>query len=221
VAERTTELARTNQSLLELIAERERLSRDLHDHVLQAIYALGMRLEETQRLSPSELAAQLGDIIASLNTVIRDIRGYISGSPPQILSYPQFRAELEKLTEIAEGISGPRFELDSDPSAFAQLTAAEVEQVLHIAREAVSNSMRHSQAAHGKLALRAMDGDVMLEIADDGIGFDTNAREMRGSGLRNIRSRARQIGARLDIASTPGSGTRISIHIPKRKTTDT
>jgi NO-binding membrane sensor protein with MHYT domain/two-component sensor histidine kinase len=197
-------------------AERERLSRDLHDHVLQAIYALGMRLEETQRQSPPDSAAQLGDIVASLNTVIRDIRGYISGSPQQILNYPQFRAELEKLIEIAEGTAGPRFELDADPSAFAQLTAAEAEQVLHIAREAVSNSMRHSRAGHGKLTLLAVDGGVVLEIADDGIGFDRNAHG--GSGLRNIRSRARQIGARLDISSTPGGGTRIAMVIPKRKT---
>ena len=201
-------------------AERERLSRDLHDHVLQAIYAVGMRLEETQRQSPPHLAAPFGDIMASLNTVIRDIRGYISGAPQQIQSYPQFRAELEKLIEIAEGISGPRFDLDADPSAFAQLTAAEVEQVLHIAREAVSNSMRHSQAVHGKLALLAVNAGVMLEIADDGIGFDRNAREMDGSGLHNIRVRARQIGARLDISSTPGSGARIAMYIPKQKTAD-
>ena len=90
--------------------------------------------------------------------------------------------------------------------------------MLHIAREAVSNSMRHSHAVHGKLALLVVDGGVMLEIVDDGIGFDRNARDVGGSGLRNIRSRARQIGARLDISSTPGSGTRITLYIPKRQT---
>jgi signal transduction histidine kinase len=202
-------------------AERERLSRDLHDHVLQAIYAVGMRLEEIQRQNAPDSAGRLGDIITSLNTTIRDIRGYISGSPQQIRSYPQFRAELEKLIEIAEGSVGPRFELDAEPSAFAQLTAAGAEQVLHIAREAVSNSMRHSRAAHGKLALHAADGGVALEITDDGIGFDGNARGMDGSGLRNIRWRARQIGARLDISSTPSGGTRIAMVFPKRKTAAT
>jgi PAS domain S-box-containing protein len=210
------ELRDSEAHLRQALAERERLSRDLHDHVLQAIYAVGMRLEETQRQGPPELAAQLGDIIASLNTVIRDIRGYISGSPAPILTHPQFRAELEKLIEIAEGFSGPRFELDADPSAFAQLTAAQAEQVLHIAREAVSNSMRHSQAVHGKLGLRAVNGGVMLDIADNGVGFDRNARGMEGSGLRNIRSRARQLGARLEISSTPGGGTRIAIYISTR-----
>ena len=92
--------------------------------------------------------------------------------------------------------------------------------MLHIAREAVSNSMRHSRAAHGKLALKAVDGGVLLEIADDGIGFGHDARAMGGSGLRNIRSRARQIGAQLDIVSTPGSGTCITVYIRKRETTD-
>ena len=200
------------------LAERERLSRNLHDHVLQAIYAVGMRLEETQRQGPRDLDAQIGEIIASLNAVIREIRGYISGSPQPIRSYPQFRAELEKLIEIAEGSSGLRFALDADPSAYAQLTADEAEHVLHVAREAVSNSMRHSRAARGKLALLAADDGVMLEIADDGIGFDRNAQGMGGSGLGNIRSRAREIGARLDISSVPDGGTRIAMHIPKPRT---
>jgi signal transduction histidine kinase len=77
--------------------------------------------------------------------------------------------------------------------------------------------MRHSQGVHGKLALRAVSDGVMLEIADDGIAFDLNARGMTGSGLRNIRSRAGQIGARLDISSTPGHGTRIVMVISKQK----
>jgi PAS domain S-box-containing protein len=199
-------------------AERERLSRDLHDHVLQNIYAMGMRMEVTQRKSPPVLAEHLGEMIANLNTVIRDIRVYISGAPQYICSYLTFKAEIENRIKVAEGSSAPRFEVDIEPSAFAQLTAAESEQVLNIAREAISNAMRHSHARLGVLALRAVDGGVTVEIADDGMGFDRAAYASNDGGLCNMDGRARQIGASLGIFSTPGGGARIAMHIPKRRT---
>jgi len=208
VAERTAELVLTNESLRmseeqrqQALEERERLSRDLHDNIVQAIYAIGMRLEECQRLvrdNPGEVTAQLGQVIGGLNSVIRDVRQYIAGSSRQIPSGRQLRAELVELVAAIDSADAPRFQLGVDNAAVERLTRDEAEQVLSIAREALSNCLRHSHARYGAISLRLAGGGVRLEISDDGVGFDTRQPRQEGGGLDNIEARARQIGAALE-----------------------
>lgn len=229
VAERTTELVHTNESLRkseeqrqQIVEERERLSRDLHDNIVQTIYAIGMRLEECKRLvrnNPNEVTAQLAQVIDGLNSVIRDVRQYITGSQRQILIGRQLRAELVELVAAIKSTEAPRFQLDVDNTAVEQLTRDEEEQVLSIAREALSNSLQHSHAQQGTIALRLANGGVRLEISDDGEGFDPQQPTKVGGGLHNMKSRARQIGAKLEIQSAPGQGTHIIVYIAKEKKT--
>lgn len=230
VATRTTELVQANESLRkseeqrqQVVEERERLARDLHDNIVQAIYAIGMKLEECQRSvrdNPNDVTAQLAQVIDGLNSVIRDVRRYIAGSPRGILSGRQLHAELAELVAAIESTEAPRFKLELDNSAIAQLTPDEAEQVLHIAHEAMSNSQRHSRGQHGTIALRLADGGVRLEITDDGVGFDPRQPRPEGGGLHNMEARAQQIGAQFEILSSPGQGTRIIVQISKRKKAD-
>jgi two-component system, NarL family, sensor histidine kinase UhpB len=240
VAERTAELARTNQSLLEqiaerksaeqalrhseqqlreVLAERERLARDLHDNIVQVVYAIGMRLEESQRLineSPTEAAAQLANAIAGLNGVIRDVRRYIAGAGPGVVSGRQLGVELARMAEALESKGAPRFQLDIDPAAAERLTPEEAENILQIAREALSNSIRHAHSRNATLTLRFEDGGVRLEVSDDGVGFDPYRPRQEGSGLHNMESRAQELGAPLEVRSAPKAGTRIIARIPKK-----
>ena len=229
VAERTAELVLTNESLRkseeqrqQALEERERLSRDLHDNIVQAIYAIGMRVEECQRLvrdNPNEVTAQLAQVIGGLNSVIRDVRRYIAGSSRHIPSGRQLRAELVELVAAIDSADAPRFQLNVDDAAVERLTLDEVEQVLSIAREALSNCLRHSRALHGTISLRLADGSVRLEVSDDGVGFDLRQPRQEDGGLDNIEARARQIGAKLEVQSAPGQGVHLIVHIAGEKNT--
>jgi signal transduction histidine kinase len=110
-----------------------------------------------------------------------------------------------------------RFLLGVDAAADAQLTPEEAEQVLQIAREAMSNARRHSHAKHGTVRLQLTDDGVTLEVMDEGDGFDPAGLKHEGSGLYNMKARAQQIGARLEVLSSPGKGTRIVVRISRRQ----
>lgn len=212
---------RENKRRLRLAFEdRERLSRDLHDNIIQAIYAIGMQLEACQRLlrdDPKDVAKQLAQAISGLNGVMRDVRGYISGSGPEVLSKSRLRAELAKLVEAIGATGALRFRLNVDPLAVARLTPQQAEHVLHIAREALSNALKHSRARQGMLSLRRADNSVRLEVSDDGMGFEPKAQGGKGAGLHNMESRARQIGAKLEVLSSSGQGARIILSFPEAK----
>jgi PAS domain S-box-containing protein len=224
IAEDITERKRAEQTLRHseerlrsALEERERLSRDLHDNIVQSIYAIGISLEQSLGQSPDNIAAQLAQVIEELNGLIRDVRQYIKGPEQTVISGPELRAELLKQVKAIATVEGPLFEVELDSDAIAQLSPDEAEQVLYIAREALSNSMRHSHARRGTLALCLADGNVRLEIRDDGLGFDSRQPKQAGEGLRNMKLRAEEIAGKLEILSSPGSGTCVILDIPTKK----
>jgi NO-binding membrane sensor protein with MHYT domain len=217
VIDRTQALRASEQQLRRLFEEREDLSRDLHDNIVQSIYGAGLNLEQIARLireDPTQAAAEVAVAIGDLNGVIRDIRRYIEGPAEQASGTP-LQDSLAKLVEVSRPDSSLRFLLEVDAAADGRLTWEEAEQVLQIAREAMSNARRHSRAKHGTVSLRLTDDGVMLEVTDDGDGFDPAAPKHEGSGLYNMKARAQQIRARLEILSSPGKGTRIVVHISR------
>jgi PAS domain S-box-containing protein len=207
-------LRASERALLDLLAERQRLSEDLHDHIVQAIYALGMRLERVGRRSPPELSDELQQIVAGLNEVIRDARQYISGSRVPGLTPSQFRRELEKMVEPSTGRT--RLDIELDHNALESLNDNDRQHVLHVAREALSNTMRHALARNASVTVEQTGDAVRVDIADDGVGFDMSRRADGGRGLQNMASRARQIGATLDVRSAPDQGTRVTLTLPRR-----
>ena len=212
-------LQESERQLREALEQRERLFQDLHDSIIQIIYAVGFSLEECQRLIDEGRGAAavrtIAEAIGNLNSAIRDIRKFILGHDAKILTGSQLRAELADLARSVMAAQLLRLRVSVDPMAASQLTSEEARHVLCIAREAMSNSLRHSRARSGMVSLRANRSSVRLEVRDDGVGFDVQQVAWRGEGLRNIAARARLMGARLDISSQPGSGTRIVVNLPK------
>jgi signal transduction histidine kinase len=88
------------------------------------------------------------------------------------------------------------------------------QHLLHVAREALSNTIRHARARSARVSVEETVAAVRMEIADDGVGFDTSTASAGGRGLQNMASRARQIGATFDIHSAPGHGTRVTLAVP-------
>ncbi|MBI4401247.1 MAG: sensor histidine kinase [Nitrospirae bacterium] len=207
----------SEEQLRQVLEERERIGRDLHDGIIQSVYAIGLRLKDCQRLieeDRSEAIRQLGEVIADVNAVIRDVRNYILGLEPEILTRQELEAALAALVRTMEGAHALHFELQVDPTAADQVTPEQATHILYIAREAMSNSLRHSGARTGFVSLRRDAGCVRLEVTDDGGGFDATIPEERGQGLRNIVARARKLGAHVEVISEPGRGTRIVLDIP-------
>jgi PAS domain S-box-containing protein len=213
-----TERKRTEEALRQALEERESLVRDLHDGIVQQIYAVGLRLEQTQRNvvegAAGSAADGLAQAITDLNTVIRTLRGHILGSSPQVLDGHQLRAELQELARSVDGAQRLRFRLEIDQEAALRLTPKSANQVLNIVREAMSNSLRHSCGQHGLVSLQSNRDGVRVVVEDDGHGFDRDRAGSDGQGLRNMAARASQLNAHLKIHSSPGGGTRITLEIP-------
>ena len=207
----------SEQRLRAALAEREQLSRDLHDGIVQEIYAIGLGLEEAQRLVAEHASGaerKISDAIASLNEVIREVRKHIIGSAPQVLTGQQLRSELTAFTKTMRNAHSLRFRFDINAMAVSRLSDDAAPHVLNIAREAISNSLRHSEGRSGFVSLQPYRDGVRLIVEDDGSGFILEAVRARGQGLRNIEARAGQLAAKLHIRSGAGYGTRIVLDIP-------
>jgi PAS domain S-box-containing protein len=213
-------LRESEQRLSQLLEDRERISRDLHDNIIQTLYAIGLGIEESQRLfgeNSKPASSNLSNAIKELNSVIRDVRSYIAWSEPKVLDGRQLKAAIERLARTMEGTHLLHFRLKVDREAADKLTPEEASHVLYIVREAMSNSLRHSKARDGIVSLQVSDENICLTVADAGDGFDTTNPERYGQGLRNIAVRAQKLDARLQIVSEPGLGVRIVLDIPKVK----
>jgi signal transduction histidine kinase len=206
---------------LAIVDERERISRDLHDSAIQAIYAQTLALDDVPELiaeDPNEASRRVDEAIDALHGVIRDIRNFIFGLRPVLLEGGTLTDGLEHLaTELRRG-GGVDVSISvAGDDAAADLPIETVAELLALTREALSNVARHAAAAHAWVRCDADDHHVRLELADDGSGFDAASASERGHhGLANMRSRARSLGAQLEIESEPGVGTRIIVTLPRR-----
>ncbi|MBI4594705.1 MAG: GAF domain-containing protein [Candidatus Rokubacteria bacterium] len=202
---------------LATLEERERIGQDLHDGIIQSIYATGLGLEECVRLAeedPREMKPKLEAAIEGLNTVIRDVRNYIVGLQPKEL---QERGLSRSLADLAGGLALNALlhaELDVEPGIDATLTAEQTGHLFHICREALVNVVRHAEASRVSLNLKRENGALLLAVEDDGIGFDPACRSPSGQGLHNMRERARRLGGEFNMTSAEGRGTRIALRLP-------
>jgi signal transduction histidine kinase len=212
-----TALRLSESQLRQSLDERERLARDLHDSIIQSIYAIGLRLTQCRRLVTSaadQVVEQLGVAINEVNAVIREVRLYISGIDVAVTSGKELEAGMAALIHTMDGGQALRFYLQMDPSAAQSLTPLQATHLLFIAKEAMSNSLRHSQARNGGVSLKRVGGTVRMIVEDDGRGFDSQTVSAAGHGVKNIRARAEQLGASCEFLSAPGHGTRITIDVP-------
>lgn len=195
-----------------LMEERERIAKELHDGIIQSLFAIGMNLQSAAlMLESAEAAARVEGSVGELDKVIRDLRNYIFGLRPGILADRQLAQALRTLGDEAQ-TSGLKVVVDVDGDLAAQLSSRSHE-IVQLTREALSNVARHANAKHSSVRLVATGRGAALTIDDDGSGFDTR-RDSHGNGLRNMRERAHALGGELRITSTDRRGTRLRITFP-------
>ena len=210
-------LRESQERLLELLNERERLMQDLHDGCIQSIYAVGLSLQgcrELVKTQPTQAAERIAHAAASLNLVIQELRSFISQNTPQDPPL-ELRTELERIVQTI-GAGGPSFDIDIDSKVAKALPGEKRLQLLQIAREGLSNIVRHANATSGRISLRKRDGSICLEVSDNGRGFDPKANKGPGLGLHHIAARVQKLGARLELFAVPNEGTRILVEIRSR-----
>jgi len=213
----TETLSRSEGHLRQILNERERMAQDLHDSTIQSLFAIGLNLERCQRLVSTthhDVGTQLGAAVAGLKAVIRDVRGYILGLESPISNGPAFEAALASLVNDLDHSSQLQFRLHVSPEAAERLAPEQAAQLLPIAREAMTNSLRHAAAHTISLSLLLHDGVVRLMVEDDGVGFDAATVHSHGHGLKNMEKRARTLGGRLEVRSNPGDGTQMVCDLP-------
>ena len=218
IAIEDAQLYRENRQIA-VMRERERIGMDLHDGVIQSIYAIGLMLDDTQHRLPSEpdLAQErISNAISGLNAVIRDIRAYIHDLRSPDFSDKSFKSGIEELIRESEAYSVLEVSADVDPTAAANISQRQSSEFLHIVQEALTNIRKHSHASTVQIALKEDESKTSLTIEDNGIGFvPDGAQNSTGHGLHNMAERALKAHGALVLDSAPGSGTRITVSIPR------
>lgn len=196
-----------------VVEDRARIARDLHDGIIQDLFAAGLTLQALSiRVDDEVTAAGLNDAVHRLDDVIGSLRGFIFDLQPPAWSE---RTLVDRVTELVAQVSEPHdteVKVHYDPELKHEASRA-TEHVLHVVREALSNALRHAEADRIDVDLgRSADG-IHVIVRDDGIGFDP-APAGGGMGLRNLHSRADDVGGTILIDSKPGAGTVVKVTFP-------
>jgi signal transduction histidine kinase len=212
--------ARLHQEVqsLAIVGERLRISRDLHDGIIQSIYAVSLSLEEALErfeAEPAEATDRVDRAIDRLHTTISDIRTFIVGLGPE--TGTSLADALQSMAQELLAGTGIALDahLDGADDVERRLPAEGVHELVQIAREAISNVARHSGASRAELRLDATRDGATLTVSDDGAGFDPRAKLGSGHfGLANLRDRAAAIAGSLSIETRADSGTNIIVRVP-------
>jgi signal transduction histidine kinase len=189
--------------------ERRRWARELHDDTLQGLGALNMLLSSGLN---GDLDASVRQALGHIEEQIASLRGLISDLRPAVLDELGVQPALEALVE-REHAGGASIDLDVDLPGEQRL-APEIENAVYrLVQEALTNTAKHSGANRVAVAVREADGNVLVEVSDDGQGFDL-AAATSGFGLIGMRERAELVGGKVAIASEPGGGTTVSVALP-------
>jgi signal transduction histidine kinase len=210
-----------NTHRLAVLEERERIGMDLHDGIIQSIYGVGLSLEGALHSideDSDDAKKRIQHSIEALNQAIRDLRAYILDLRPRQMGNDGLMSGLKRLatefrvnslTEVA--LTGPEDDLiDLPPSQSLAL--------FHICQEALGNAAKHAKAKRVEISLWYTDDRALMEIHDDGKGFDMETQTLSiGHGLANMQTRAESAGGDLDISSAVGEGTTILAWVPRKK----
>ena len=218
------ENARLHEQLqrLAVVDERDRISKDLHDGIIQNMYAVSLSLEDVPELmtdDPEDAAERVEWAIDSIHLAIQDIRNFIFGLRPELLEGTSLVGGLAALVEEWRHNTMTDLELRV-PDVLTGLPVETIGQLLAVVNESLSNVVRHSHASRASVELVA-DGAAgwRITVEDNGVGFDpARAVKLGHQGLANTRERAAQVGCTVAIDSRPGAGARVVIHVPGRDT---
>ncbi|WP_394619939.1 sensor histidine kinase [Lentzea sp. JNUCC 0626] len=192
-----------------VLAERERLAREIHDTLAQGLSSIQLLLRAAGRSLPEGKAA--GYVEQARQAAVDNLaeaRRFVAAHTPPALDGTTLAGALERLCAATPGT---RFQLVGTPGA---LPIAHEVALLRIAQAALANTLRHANATTTDVTLTHLADEVALEIADDGVGFDPSLPVPDGFGLAAMRARARALGGSLTIRSTPGKGAVLTARFP-------
>jgi signal transduction histidine kinase len=206
---------------LAVLEERERIGMDLHDGIIQSIYAVGLALEYARVAldeDPQESQQKIEQAIDGLNKTIRDIRTYILDLRPRHFVGLNLKEGLQRLVEEYRANTMAEAILSAPEDGMSSLPPSHATALFHICQEALANAAKHSQARHLDVHLWSTKDRVLMEIADNGQGFDLHKMSVTlGHGLSNMHVRARKVGGDVEITSAPGEGTTVLAWVPRRE----
>jgi signal transduction histidine kinase len=198
---------------LSIVSERNRLALELHDAVSQKLFSLVLTAEAASTLldrDPDAARAQMTRLQQLARQALDELRSLLLELRPPELERDGLAGALRKHVEVLRGLHDVDIALDVDDDVAADATDGDV---LRIAQEALQNALRHAGARHVAVRLADGDGRLVLEVADDGAGFEPADPELRSRrlGLTSMEERAQRLGGRLDIRSSPGAGTTVRL----------
>ncbi len=218
-------LRHRERDLSAAIQERERISQDLHDGILQSLYAVGLGLEGCKPLIRKQsgpltrkFMKTLDQSIGQLNQVMGEVRNFIAGLESHVIQGGDFPTALRNLVETISSSASIKCRARIDEAAARQLSTEQALHIINIVREGVSNALRHSGATRITVSLRDLTRSVRLTITDNGVGFNTSSAQGVGHGLTNMAARAQKVRGAFLLRSTPCHGTKISLDLPKETT---
>lgn len=205
---------------LAVLEERERIGMDLHDGIIQSIYGVGLALEYARVAldeDPHQARQKLEQAIEGLNRAIRDIRTYILDLRPRQFHGGDLMDGLRRLVDEYRATAQSDATLLGPKDNLVDLPQAHAMALFHICQEALANAAKHSQARRVDVRLWTTRDRVLLEVADNGQGFDLRKMSVTiGHGLSNMHVRARKVGGDVEITSAPGEGTTVLAWVPRR-----
>ena len=193
--------------------ERARVARELHDSTAQMLTAVLLQLSAAARESTSpQLDARIAILRELAGEALEEVRSLAHTMHPRVLDDLGLAAALEWLARQADPLDVHVTAADFSPPLAAPIAAA----LYRVAQEALRNAARHGFPQHIDIRLRSGDGVAILEVSDDGKGFDVERAEERrpGMGLFSMRERIGLVNGRLSVSSAPGRGTRVMATVP-------
>jgi signal transduction histidine kinase len=200
-----------------VLEERQRLSRELHDSVTQALYGISLYAEAGSRAltggDTEPAVANLREIRDTTQEALGEMRLLLFELRPPLLQEHGLAAALRARLQAVEARAGLVTDFECQG---AERLSPETEQELYrVAQEALSNVLKHAHAGRVGVRLAVVDGQATLEVGDDGVGFEPSLRGAEGLGLRGMRERVERLGGTLRVESSPGMGTRVRVEVPR------
>jgi signal transduction histidine kinase len=208
---------RRDAERLSLFEDRDRIARDLHDLVIQRLYATGMSLEGTvPMIGKPEVANRVRNAVDAMDETIKDIRATIFALQSRTEKQPSnLRNEIVGIVDEMAPMLGFTPSLRLGRGLDGKVAAEPAEYLLTALREALSNTARHARAGHVDVSVEVDPaGDLTLRVADNGVGIPADTRR---SGLRNLAQRADKLGGELRLAAAgpEGTGTELTWRVPR------
>jgi len=201
-----------------IVEERDRIGMDLHDGIIQSIYAVGLTLEHARLLireNSEQSEKRIEQSITDLNSIIRDIRAYILDLRPRQLYNDDLMTGIARLVAEFKANSLVEVNLQGPAEDISGLPNNQAVALFHICQEALANIAKHAHAHRVDVVLWTTTERLLLEISDDGDGFNPGKTKVTiGHGLSNMKTRVVNAGGEVEISSEPGKGTTILAWIP-------